>query len=138
MLWHTAFPTAILVYALTNDDPTKTVRTGRPVMGAIALTIACALAMIAGLTWIVTTKTQYLLSFYTTDVRFHSASRSWLTSSTRIGTLAATTAGIHGTPKRLSFTMSLRQLAVAGHQVLHRDHVGDGGVGRPRAAARRR
>jgi signal transduction histidine kinase len=70
VLWHTAFPAAILVYAVTKDDPTKTVRTGRPAMTAIAITIACALAMIAVLTWIVTTKTQYLPSFYTTDVRF--------------------------------------------------------------------
>ena len=38
-------------------------------MTAIAVTIACVLAVIAGLTWIVTTKTEYLPSFYTT-VRF--------------------------------------------------------------------
>jgi signal transduction histidine kinase len=36
---------------------------------AIAVTIACVLAVIAGLTWIVTTKTEYLPSFYT-NVRF--------------------------------------------------------------------
>src|SRR5260370_3975918 len=48
-------------------------RPGRPVMTAIAITIACVLAVIAGLTWIVTTKTEYLPSFYT-DVRFQTRS----------------------------------------------------------------
>ena len=70
VLWHTAFPAAILVYALTKDDPAKTIRPGGPAMTATAFTIAGALATVAVLTWIVTTKTQYLPSFYTTDVRF--------------------------------------------------------------------
>jgi signal transduction histidine kinase len=68
VLWHTTFPAAILVYALSKDA-TGAARPGRPVMTAIATTIACVLAVIAGLTWIVTTKTEYLPSFYTT-VRF--------------------------------------------------------------------
>jgi hypothetical protein len=66
VLWHITFPAAILVYALSKD---ATARPGRPVMTAIAITIVCAIAVIAGLTWIVTTKTEYLPSFYT-DVRF--------------------------------------------------------------------
>src|SRR5882757_3574763 len=65
VLWHTTFPAAILVYAFSKDAAGA----GRPVMTAIAITIACVLAVIAGLTWIVTTKTEYLPSFYT-DVRF--------------------------------------------------------------------
>jgi signal transduction histidine kinase len=68
VLWHTTFPAAILVYALSKDA-TGAARPGRSAMAAIAITIACVLAMIAGLTWIVTTKTEYLPSFYT-DVRF--------------------------------------------------------------------
>jgi signal transduction histidine kinase len=68
VLWHTTFPAAILVYALSKDA-TGAARPGRSAMPAIAITIACVLAMIAGLTWIVTTKTEYLPSFYT-DVRF--------------------------------------------------------------------
>ena len=40
-------------------------------MTAVAITIACVLAVIAGLTWIVTTKTKYLPVLFTTDVRFH-------------------------------------------------------------------
>jgi signal transduction histidine kinase len=70
VLWHTAFPAAILVYALSKDDPSNTVAPGRAVKRAIAITIVGALAAVAVLTWIVTTKTQYLPSFYTTDVRF--------------------------------------------------------------------
>ena len=38
-------------------------------MTAIVTTVVCVLAVVAGLTWIVTTKTEYLPSFYTTDVR---------------------------------------------------------------------
>ena len=68
VLWHTSFPAAILVYALTKDAAAPA-RPGRPVMTSIAITIACVFAMIAGLTWIVTVKTEYLPSFYT-EVRF--------------------------------------------------------------------
>jgi signal transduction histidine kinase len=69
VLWHTTFPAAILVYALTKNAKGAATRSGRSVMVAIAVTIACVLAVIAGLTWIVTTKTEYLPSFYT-NVRF--------------------------------------------------------------------
>jgi signal transduction histidine kinase len=68
VLWHTTFPAAILVYALTKDA-TGAAKPGRSVMAAIAITIACVLAVVAGLTWIVTTKTEYLPSFYT-NVKF--------------------------------------------------------------------
>ncbi len=69
VLWHTSFPAAMLVYAFTKDAP-GAVRPGRPAITSIAVTVACAFAVIAALTWIVTTKTEYLPSFYTTDVRF--------------------------------------------------------------------
>jgi Membrane-associated sensor, integral membrane domain len=69
VLWHTTFPAAILIYAFTKDAP-GAARPGRLAMTNIAITIACLFAVIAGLTWIVTTKTEYLPSFYTTDVRF--------------------------------------------------------------------
>src|SRR5689334_6935547 len=62
VLWHTTFPAAILVYALSKDA-TGAVRPGRPATTAIAITVACVLTVIAGLTWIVTTKTEYLPSF---------------------------------------------------------------------------
>jgi signal transduction histidine kinase len=69
VLWHTTFPAAILVYAFSKDA-TGAASSGKPAMTAIAVTIAGVLAMTAGLTWIVTTKTEYLPSFYTTDVKF--------------------------------------------------------------------
>jgi signal transduction histidine kinase len=69
VLWHTTFPAAILVYALSKDTTGAARPQGRPAMTAIVITVACVLAMIAGLTWIVTTKTEYLPSFYTTDIR---------------------------------------------------------------------
>jgi signal transduction histidine kinase len=68
VLWHTTFPAAIIVYALSKDGA-GAASSGRAAMKAIALTVASVLAVIAGLTWFVTTKAQYLPSFYT-DVRF--------------------------------------------------------------------
>src|SRR6266853_743283 len=56
LLWHISFPAAIFVYALFKDA-TRAARPGRPIVTAIAITIACVLATIAVLTWIVTTKT---------------------------------------------------------------------------------
>jgi len=69
VLWHTTFPTAILVYALSKDVSGVATLPGRSAMTSIVTTVVCVLAVIAGLTWIVTAKTEYLPSFYTTDVR---------------------------------------------------------------------
>src|SRR5712671_3334421 len=94
VLWHITFPAAILVYALFKDD-TGAARPGRPVMTAIAITIACVLATIAVLTWIVTTKTEYIPSFYTNDVRLQTRFGSqvnlalWLWGATALAVLFA-------------------------------------------------
>ena len=69
VLWHATFPTAILVYALSKDVAGAAMLPGRSTMTSIVTTVVCVLAVIAGLTWIVTAKTEYLPSFYTTDVR---------------------------------------------------------------------
>jgi signal transduction histidine kinase len=69
VLWHTTFPTAILAYALSKDVAGVATLSGRSTMTSIVTTVVCVLAVIAGLTWIVTAKTEYLPSFYTTDVR---------------------------------------------------------------------
>ena len=68
LLWHTTFPAAILVYALSKDAPAAA-RPGKAAMEDIALTVACVFTIIGGLTWIVTTKTEYLPLFYT-DIMF--------------------------------------------------------------------
>jgi len=72
VLWHTTFPSAILVYALSKDMTGAARLPGRPAMTAIVITVTCVLAVIAGLTWIVTAKTEYLPVLFTTDVRFNS------------------------------------------------------------------
>jgi signal transduction histidine kinase len=69
VLWHATFPTAILVYALSKDVAGATTLPGRSTMTSILTTVVCVLAVIAGLTWIVTAKTEYLPNFYTTDIR---------------------------------------------------------------------
>jgi signal transduction histidine kinase len=69
VLWHATFPTAILVYALSKDVTGAATLPGRSTMTSILITVVCALAVIAVLTWIVTAKTEYLPSFYTTDIR---------------------------------------------------------------------
>jgi signal transduction histidine kinase len=95
VLWHTTFPTAILVYALSKDTTGAARPQGRPVMTAIVITVACVLAVIAGLTWIVTTKTEYLPSFYTTDIRLQTQFgiqinlALWLWGSTALAVLFA-------------------------------------------------
>jgi signal transduction histidine kinase len=72
VLWHTTFPAAILVYAFTKDGAVVA-RPGRSAMTSIAITIACTIAVIAGLTWIVTTQTEFLPSFYLANVRVQTA-----------------------------------------------------------------
>lgn len=72
VLWHTTFPAAILVYAFTKDRAVVA-RPGRSAMSSIAITIACTVAVIAGLTWIVTTQTEFLPSFYLADLRVQTA-----------------------------------------------------------------
>jgi signal transduction histidine kinase len=69
VLWHTTFPAAILAYALSKDVTGVATQSGRSTTASIVTTVVCVLAVIAGLTWIVTAKTEYLPSFYTTDVR---------------------------------------------------------------------
>ena len=69
VLWHTTFPATILGYALSKDMTGVTAQPDRWTTISIVATIACVLAAIAGLTWIVATKTQYLPSFYIADVR---------------------------------------------------------------------
>jgi signal transduction histidine kinase len=95
VLWHTTFPAAILVYALSKDTTGAAGPQGRPAMTAIVITVACVLAVIAGLAWIVTTKTEYLPSFYTTDVRLQTQFGNqtnlalWLWASTALAVLFA-------------------------------------------------
>ena len=69
VLWHTTFPTAILVYALTKDAIGVSKLPARSTKASIIITVVCVLAVIAVLTWIVTAKTEYIPSFFTDDVR---------------------------------------------------------------------
>ena len=69
VLWHTTFPTAILVYALTKDAIGVSKLPARSTKASIMITVVCVLAVIAVLTWIVTAKTEYIPSFFTDDIR---------------------------------------------------------------------
>ena len=69
VLWHTTFPMAILVYALTKDAIGVSKLPARSTKASIMITVVCVLAVIAVLTWIVTAKTEYIPSFFTDDVR---------------------------------------------------------------------
>jgi signal transduction histidine kinase len=70
VLWHTTFPAAILVYALSKDTNRAARLPDKQVKTAIAIAVSCAFAVIAGLTWIVTAKAEYLPTLFSTDVRF--------------------------------------------------------------------
>jgi signal transduction histidine kinase len=93
VLWHTTFPAAILVYALSKDA-IGAVRPGRPAI-AVATTIASVFATIAVLTWIVTAKAEYIPSFYTDDVRLQTRFGNqinlalWLWGATALAVLFA-------------------------------------------------
>ena len=69
VLWHTSFPAAILVYALTKDAIGVSKLPVRSTKSSITITVVCVLAVIAVLTWIVTAKTEYIPSFFTGDIR---------------------------------------------------------------------
>ncbi len=69
VLWHTTFPAAILIYALSKDTMGVARLSRGSTMANIALTVVGALATISLLTWIVTAKTEYIPSFYTNDIR---------------------------------------------------------------------
>jgi signal transduction histidine kinase len=68
VLWHTTFPTAILVYALTKDAKPAPTPSGELRQTSIARTIACVFAVTAILGWLVTDKSDYLPSLYVTNV----------------------------------------------------------------------
>src|SRR6267142_905108 len=70
VLCHTTFPAAILAYALSKDTIGVGKLPGRSTTATIIITVACVVAVTAGLTWIVTAKTEYLPVLFTTDVRF--------------------------------------------------------------------
>src|SRR4051812_37105260 len=68
VLWHTTFPAAIIAYALSKDGFGVDALPVRSTWANIVTTLAGVLAIVAVLTWIVTTKTEYIPSFYTDDV----------------------------------------------------------------------
>ena len=67
VLWHTTFPTAILVYALAKDPIGAATLPGRSTMTTIGITVVCVLGVTAGLAWIVITKADYLPSLYSAN-----------------------------------------------------------------------
>jgi len=68
VLWNITFPLAIIVYGLSKDRNGVATLPGRSTSNSIGITVACVLVVVAGLTWVVTTKAQYLASLYTTNI----------------------------------------------------------------------
>jgi len=66
--WHTTFPAAILVYALTKDKDIAAHGARPRTRVMIAIAIACATALVAGLTWLATAGVGYLPGLYTGGV----------------------------------------------------------------------
>jgi len=64
LAWHTTFPLAVIVYALLKDAGEAANRSGQSSRVAIGITIACAVAVTAGLTWAATAGAGYLPSQY--------------------------------------------------------------------------
>jgi signal transduction histidine kinase len=69
VLWHTTFPTAIFVYALSKNAKTTTaLPSGVSVGTSIGITLGCVFAVTSGFTWVVTEKPELLPSLYITNV----------------------------------------------------------------------
>src|SRR3954454_14324088 len=66
--WHTTFPLAILVYALSKDVPSRAGRPDRSIGVTIGITVACTLAAIGGLALLATAGGEYLPALYTGGV----------------------------------------------------------------------
>jgi two-component sensor histidine kinase len=64
--WHTMFPLAVILYALTKDAGESVNRTDRSASSTIGVTVACVVAVVAGLTWGATAGAVYLPNLYTT------------------------------------------------------------------------
>jgi signal transduction histidine kinase len=62
--WHTTFPLAIFVYALSKDVPHSPGQFNRSTGVAIGIALACALAVIGGLTLLATAGAAYLPGLY--------------------------------------------------------------------------
>jgi signal transduction histidine kinase len=69
ILWHIAFPVAVIVYALSDDRPRTNDPPGRSTKATIAITIACTLVLTAGLTWAVTAGARYLPGLFVDQTR---------------------------------------------------------------------
>jgi signal transduction histidine kinase len=95
VLWHTTFVTAILVYAVSKNAIGVATLPNRSTMTSIGITIACVVAVVAGLTWIVTAKVDYLPSLYSANVTLQTrfANRInlvlWLWDATALAVLLA-------------------------------------------------
>ena len=60
LCWHTTFPLAVIGYVLAKDASEAADRSGRSTRAAIGITIACVVAVTAGLTWGATAGAAYL------------------------------------------------------------------------------
>jgi signal transduction histidine kinase len=69
ILWHIAFPVAVIVYAFSDDHPRANDPPGRSTKATIAITVACTLVLTAGLTWVVTAGARYLPSLFVDQTR---------------------------------------------------------------------
>ncbi len=69
ILWHIAFPVAVILYAFSDDRPRANDPPGRSTKATIAITIACTLVLTAGLTWVVTEGARYLPGLFVDQTR---------------------------------------------------------------------
>jgi PAS domain S-box-containing protein len=60
LCWHTTFPLTVIVYTLAKDAGEAADGSGRATRAAIGITIACVVAVTAGLTWGATAGAAYL------------------------------------------------------------------------------
>jgi signal transduction histidine kinase len=69
VLWHTTFPLAVIVYALSKEADDAVKQSGRSIRATIFITIACVAIVTAGLTWVGTAGAAHLPSLYADGMR---------------------------------------------------------------------
>jgi two-component sensor histidine kinase len=67
--WHTLFPVAVIVYALTKDAGATVNRSLRSIWVDIGVTVACVVAATAALTWVAISGFEYLPVLKQSDYR---------------------------------------------------------------------
>ena len=127
--WHTTFPISVIVYALTKGAGEAANGSGRSTRAAIGITIACVVAVTAGLTWGATAGAAYLPRLFKNTIEQEAFARDgevfvMLLRITAIGLLFIRRRTILDQWLIVTLSAWLPNLVVASFVTLHRFTLG--------------